>query len=267
VSDARGQTFSDAWHRVAGLRAALRPDVRARRQSAHGRRWYVLSNPLSNEFFRVSEDAYAFVSRLAADRTVEEVWRDTLAHDPESMLSQQEVVQLLGQLNLSNLLQADRAGASSSLFERYRQRRTRERRALLMSVLSIRIPLFDPDRMLNRAQPLIRALISPFGLLAYLLLLGLGVKALMDRGDELFHQAAGLLAPGNLVLLYLGFAIAKVVHEFGHAAVCKRFGGEVHTTGGDAAVVRAPALCRCQRELGFQAQRAAHAGGCGRCAR
>jgi putative peptide zinc metalloprotease protein len=231
VSEARGQTFSDAWHRVAGLRAALRPDVKARRQSAHGRHWYVLSNPLSNEFFRISEDAYAFVSRLAADRTVEDVWRDTLAHDTESMLSQQEVVQLLGQLNLSNLLQADRAGASGSLFERYRQRRARERRAKLMSVLSFRIPLLDPDRMLERTLPLIRALISPVGLLAYLLLLGLGVKALMDRGDDLYHQAAGVLAPDNLVLLYLGFVIAKVVHEFAHAAVCKRFGGEVHTMG------------------------------------
>lgn len=233
MSDARSQTFSDAWHRVAGLRAVLRPDVRARRQSAHGRRWYVLSTPLSNEFFRVSEDAYAFVSRLSADRTVDEVWRDTLAHDPEVSLGQQEVVQLLGQLNLSNLLQAGSAdaNASASLFERYRQRRARERRSRLMSVLSIRIPLVDPDRMLNRAQPLIRALFSPVGLVAYLVLLGLGGKALMDRGDELFHPAAGLLAPDNLMLLYLGFAIAKVVHELGHAAVCKRFGGEVHTIG------------------------------------
>ena len=231
MSDASSQTFSDAWHRVAGLRASLRPDVRARRQTAHGTRWYVLSNPLSNEFFRINEDAYAFLSRLGTGRTVEQAWRDTLANDPESMLSQQEVVQLLGQLNLSNLLQADRAGASASLFDRYQKRRGRERRARWMSLLSIRIPLFDPDRMLSRAQPLIRGLVSPVGLLAYLLLLGLGVKALMDRGDEVFHQAAGLLAPDNLVLLYLGFAIAKVVHEFGHAAVCKRFGGEVHTMG------------------------------------
>jgi len=231
VSDAGGQTFSDAWHRVAGLRAALRPDVRARRQTAHGRRWYVLSNPLSNEFFRINEDAYAFLSRLGTGRTVEQAWRDTLTDDPEAVLSQQEVVQLLGQLNLANLMQADRAGASASLFDRYQARRGRERRARLTSLLSIRIPLFDPDRLLSRAQPLIRGLVSPFGLLAYLVLLGLGVKALLDRGDEVFHQAAGLLAPDNLVLLYLGFAIAKVVHEFGHAAVCKRFGGEVHTMG------------------------------------
>ncbi len=231
MTDPSGQTFSDAWHRVAELRACLRPDVRARRRTAHGKRWYVLSTPLSNEFFRVTEDAYAFLTRLDGHCTVDQAWRDTLRDDPQAILSQQEVVQLLGQLNLSNLLQPDRAGASGSLFNRYRQRRNRERRALVMSVLSIRIPLFDPDRMLDRAMPLIRALISPVGLVLYLVLLGFGVKALIDRSDELFDQAAGILAPGNLVLLYLGFALAKVVHELGHAAVCKRFGGEVHTMG------------------------------------
>jgi len=40
-----------------------------------------------------------------------------------------------------------------------------------------------------------------------------------------------LLAPANLGLLYIGMVIAKLVHEFGHAAACKRFGGEVHKMG------------------------------------
>ena len=231
MSDSESKILSDAWHRVADLRLTLRPDVRARRQSGHGRYWYVLSTPLSREFFRVSDEAFSFLSRLSEDRTVDEVWRDRLAHSPETMLSQQEVVQLLGQLNTSGLLRGDRATASDGLFERYRHRRARERRARLTSVLAIRIPLFDPDKMLDRLEPLIRSVISPAGLVAYLILIALGVKALMDRSDELFRPAAGLLAPENLLPLYLGFAIAKVVHEFGHAIVCKRFGGEVHSMG------------------------------------
>ena len=40
-----------------------------------------------------------------------------------------------------------------------------------------------------------------------------------------------MLAPANLGLLYIGMVIAKLVHEFGHAAACKRFGGEVHKMG------------------------------------
>lgn len=224
-------TFSDAWHRVAGLRACLRHDVSVRRQVAQGRRWYVLRTPMSHDYFRVSEEAYTFLRRLDVSITVEQAWRTTQIEDPEAILSQQEVVQLLGQLNLSNLLQTDRAGDSRSLFQRYSQRRARERRARLLSVLSLRIPLLDPDRLLQWALPIIKALVSPIGLLAYLLILAFGAKALMDRSDELLSFGTGILAPENLLLLYLGFAITKVVHEFGHAALCKRFGGEVHSMG------------------------------------
>jgi putative peptide zinc metalloprotease protein len=40
-----------------------------------------------------------------------------------------------------------------------------------------------------------------------------------------------MLAPGNLALLYVGLVLIKLVHEFGHAAMCRRFGGEVHVLG------------------------------------
>jgi putative peptide zinc metalloprotease protein len=53
----------------------------------------------------------------------------------------------------------------------------------------------------------------------------------MDESHRLFDQSAGLLAPGNLGLLYVGLVLAKLVHEFGHAAACKRYGGEVHKMG------------------------------------
>jgi putative peptide zinc metalloprotease protein len=44
-------------------------------------------------------------------------------------------------------------------------------------------------------------------------------------------QAQGILTPDNLFLLYLGLVLVKSLHEFGHAVVCKRYGGEVHTMG------------------------------------
>jgi putative peptide zinc metalloprotease protein len=179
----------------------------------------------------VSGEAWAFVSRLSLERTIEDAWMLTLEADPDTALTQEEVVQLLGQLNLSNLLNFDRSSAGASLFERYRKRRRQETKALLMGFLAIKIPLIDPDRMLQAAMPLIRFLFGPFGAVLYLALLAVAGKALIDSADSLFSQGAGLLSPGNLPLLYVGFIIAKVIHEFGHAAVCKRYGGEVHKMG------------------------------------
>ena len=231
VEDAAGRTFSDSWHRVAQVRAELRSTVRAHRQMYRGREWIVLRDTLSSDWFRINAQAWSFVSRLSTRRTVDEAWLEAVASDPDHALSQEEVVQLLGQLNLSNLLNFDRSSAGASLFDRYTQRRKREQRALLMGFMSIRIPLFDPDRMLQTAMPLIRAVFSPAGALFYLLLLGLAGKALVDNVDSLFSQGAGILAPSNLGLLYIGFIIAKVVHELGHAAACRLHGGEVHKMG------------------------------------
>jgi putative peptide zinc metalloprotease protein len=231
MDQASGRTYSDAWHRVAGVRACLRSSVRAHRQTFRGQNWVVLRDSLGSDFFRVTADAYAFVSRLGTDRTIDEVWNELMEAEPEVALTQEEVVQLLGQLHLSNLLQFDRGAAAASLFERYRERRGREIKALILGFLAIKVPLIDPDRALDRSMPLIRLIFGPVGALCYLVLLVLGVKALMDESHRLFDQSAGLLAPGNLGLLYVGLVLAKLVHEFGHAAACKRYGGEVHKMG------------------------------------
>ena len=228
---AGGRTFSSSWHRIAGVRAALRPGVRAHRQQFRGESWYVLQDPLNNQFFRISVDAYRFLCRLSAGRSVDEAWQATLESDPETVLSQEEVVQLLGQLNLSNLLHFDALAAVASIFERYRKRRSAETRSRLMGFLSIRIPLFDPTRLLDRGAGLLRLLYGLPGLVLWLLLLLFAAKVAIDHRDTLFDQAADLLAPGNLMLLYVGFLISKVAHELSHAAACRRFGGEVHVLG------------------------------------
>ena len=153
ADQAQSRTFSEAWHRVGGVRAALRTSVRAHRQMFHGEQWVVLRDILSNDWYRVTAEAYAFVSRLSIDRTIDEVWVEMLETHPELALTQEEVVQLVGQLNLSNLLHHDRSTSGVTLFERFRKRRNKERLSLLAGFLSLRIPLWDPDRFLQRSAP------------------------------------------------------------------------------------------------------------------
>jgi putative peptide zinc metalloprotease protein len=231
LEEAGGRTFSDAWHRVAGVRARLRTSVIAHRQHFRGEPWVVLRDQFSHEWFRVTPDAWTFLCRLGDGLTIDEAWNRSLAVDAARALTQEEVVQLLGQLNLANLLHYDRADSQASQFERFQKRKSRQLKTLLMGFLSIKIPLFDPDRWLDRALPVIHAICSRWGLGLYLLLLLAGLKAVVDESDRLFDQSSHLLAPSNLVLLYLGFLLSKTLHEFSHAAACKWLGGEVHKVG------------------------------------
>lgn len=231
LEDAGARTFSDAWHRVSAVRVQLRSSVTAQRQHFRGQPWVILRDRFNSEWFRVTPDAYAFLCRLGEGRTVDQAWKEALSADPDRALTQEEVVQLLGQLNLSNLLHYDRGDAAATQFERLQKRKARETQQLFMGIMSIKVPLIDPDRWLERMLPFIRLAFGPVGLLLYLALLLAGGKALMDEAPRLFEQGAGLLAPANLGLLYLGFLLSKALHELSHAAVCKHFGGEVHKLG------------------------------------
>ena len=97
-------TFSESWHRVANQRIHLRSNVRVRRQHYRGERWYVLENPLNNQYFRLRPEAYEFIARLRPDQTVEQVWHASLESHPEHTPGQDAVIRLLSQLYLSGLL-------------------------------------------------------------------------------------------------------------------------------------------------------------------
>ncbi len=224
-------TFSESWYRIAGQRVYLRPGVRVQRQRFRGERWMVLQNPFSNQYFRLHPAAYEFVARLRPERTVQEVWQECVTRFPDESPGQEAVLQLLAQLNFANLLQYEQAADTAQLFQRLQKRRQREITGRLLNIMFMRFPLLDPDRFLVATLPLVGRFISKFGAVVWCVVVGLGVKVAVDNWGELRAQGQGVLAPGNLALLYVGLVLAKTLHEFGHAYFCRKFGGEVHVMG------------------------------------
>jgi putative peptide zinc metalloprotease protein len=230
-------TFSESWYRVAQLRPRLRSALQTHRQHYRGDMWHVVQDPSNNQFFRLNEAAYRFVALLDGSRTVAEVWKICNEQLGDAAPTQGEAIQLLGQLYTSNLLQGDMPPDAEGLFRRYRKRVTREIQGYLTNLLFIRIPVYDPDRFLDRFLPVFGWLFSWVGAVLWLALVGTGLYFVAGRTDALVSRAQNILDPDQLPLLYLSFVLVKVFHEFGHAYACKKFGrvsgsgGEVHVMG------------------------------------
>ncbi len=230
-------TFHESWYRVAGLRPRLLSEVGIRRQYFRGRLWYVLENPASNQFARMDENAYHFAGSLDGRRTVSEVWCLCNERLGDAAPTQGEVIHLLGQLHAMNLLYVDLPPDAAGLLNRYRRRVQREVMGYLSNLLFLRIPLFDPDALLNRWAGLVGLAYRWPGLLLWLMLVGAGGFIAVSNLGELVAQSADVLDPANLVFLYLSFVGVKICHEFSHAFACKHFGrlnrssGEVHAMG------------------------------------
>jgi len=230
-------TFSESWYRVADLTPRLLTAVDVHGQHFRGRKWYVLQNSGNNQFFRLSEAAYHFVAMLDGRRNVDKVWHICLDKYGDAAPTQGEVVSVLGQLYASNLLQGNLTMDAETLFRRYQKRIQREVKGLLMGFLSIRIPMFDPDRVLDLWVGLVGKVFTWYGLLLWLGIVGAGLWSVAGRMHDLSTGSSMILNPANLPLLYLGLLIVKVFHEMGHAFSCKHFGrrsgtgGEVHEMG------------------------------------
>ncbi len=223
--------FSDNWHQFADLRVALRPDVVITRQFFRGERWYVLRDAYSNKFYRFRSAPYQFIALLDGRRTVEQAWEKAIESNPDAAPGQRDVLNILAQLHSANLLRSDLPPDAFQMFRRRQKEQAQQIRSQLLNFLFLRIPLLDPDPLLNRMSGLIRVLVSRPMAILWLVLMFFGLKAVIDKWALFTDQAQQLLAPGNLPLLYLTWIIVKVFHEFGHGAVCKRFGAEVHRAG------------------------------------
>ena len=223
--------FSDSWFRVSSLRVALLPSVEVGTQQFRGRTWYVLQDPYTQRYFRASVQACRFIQSLKPDKTVEEVWEEYVNNQPHDAPSREEVIQLLSQLHTSNLLYSVQQSDNEAIVKRYKTQKNKELMGKLASFLFIRIPLFNPEPLLNRIRPIYMAFTGWTAFAVWALMLLWGGWAVFENWGALLDQSQGVLSVSNLPWLYISLATLKLFHEAGHAFVCKRFGGEVRTVG------------------------------------
>ena len=230
-------TFSESWYRVAELTPNLLATVNVSRQHFRGIRWYILQDPVNNRYFRLNAAAYHFASMLDGRRTVSKVWQICMDQFGDAAPTQGEVIQLLSQLHSSNLLHGNIAPDAETLFKRHQKRVWRDVKGAVGNLLFIRIPLWDPDRFLNRWVGVIGKVFSVYGAILWLGIFLVGLWSIGSHVPALASKVSGILDPDNLPLLYVALVLVKLVHEMGHAFSCKYFGkvsgagGEVHQMG------------------------------------
>ena len=224
--------LSPSWYRVATLRPRLRSHARVHRHEYRGRRWYVLQDRISRRSHRLNPPAHYLVGLMDGRRTLQELWDAAAQRFGDEAPTQDEVIQLLGQLHAADLVQSEGAPDVDELLRRARRTRNRTLMAKLLAPLAIKLPLFDPDRLLERWLPWFRPLFGPAGALVWLAVVGWGAFSAAQHWNELTQDIGNrVLAPENLLVLGLVFPLLKAAHEFGHACAVKAWGGEVHEMG------------------------------------
>ena len=210
----------------------LREDLELR--AAGGGLW-VLKDPLRLSYFQMSDAELSLLQRAGSGQPLERLSAQLASEHPEVDWSLAELRRFLAGAVRSGLMRPLVPGRNGTVARP--QTQSSGLKAVLRgwwSLISFRWRGIDPSGVLQWLSPVTRFLLQPFVLTAGLLLTLLAMVLILTQHETLVSELPGLtrlLAPGNLVLMTAALVLVRGLHELGHAAVCRHFGGECRELG------------------------------------
>jgi putative peptide zinc metalloprotease protein len=216
------------------LRIRLRADLAIEPQRYEGRTYYVVKDPVSLRYYRLKDHEQFLLQFLDGKHTLEAAQKAYEKRYRPDRIKLEDLEGFAQQLLNAGLAQNDSPRAGHQLFERRRKRRRSEWMQTLTNILYIKIPIFDPERVLT---VMLRYVGWIFSLMffSFSVLFMLGAVFLVATHFEKFRSMLPdyheFFSLKSVVYLWAALGVVKVIHEFGHGLSCKYFGGEVHEMG------------------------------------
>ena len=224
--------YSPSWYRVAELKPRLRRHTKIHRHDYRGKVWFILQDHAAGRSHRFSPAAYCFIGLMDGERTVQQLWDAINLQAGDQAPTQDEVIRLLGQLHAADALVCDVTPDSRELFRRYQRQQRMKLKQRLWTPMAIRVPLFDPDRFLERTLPYARVVLNKYTAVVWLVVVIIGIVLAGVHWSELTENIVDkALTTQNIILLWFVYPVVKALHELGHAYTTKMSGGEVHEIG------------------------------------
>lgn len=224
--------FSPHWYRIAGLSPKLHSHIEIHRHDYRGLIWYIIEDTSNGRNHRFNPAAYQFIGQLDGKRTVQEI-ADILAKQLGDFApTQEEMLQLMGQLYNADLIKTDVIVNVEELFDRQNRHGQTKINQQFINPLSQKLPLWDPETFLAKYVDNVSWLFSGWlGLIWFLLMLVASLQAGVNWEKITRHFDINALEPDNFLILFFLYPVIKILHELGHAFATKLHGGEVHEMG------------------------------------
>lgn len=219
-------------HRIRDLGRmvlALRPDLVFRPRKIGGDACYLVEDTVNSKYYSIGIPEYTFMSCLDGRTTVAQALSMTAKACPEEALTEEEVASICGWL-IESELAFTAASADATRLATAAATKTPDQLSKF-NPLYLKLPLCYPDRFFERMQPLVSWFYSkPIFLLGVILAMIAG-HHVFDNWHRFLIASQGIFSPSRWLWLGVCWLVLKVVHEFSHGAVCKKFGGSVHESG------------------------------------
>jgi putative peptide zinc metalloprotease protein len=220
------------WYRIADLKPKLHAHLEIHRHDYRGLIWYIIEDTINDRNHRFNPAAYQFIGLLDGKHSVQQISAILVKQLGDFAPTQDEIIQLMGQLYSADLIKTDALINIEELFDRQSRLSQAKFSRQLINPLSQKLPLWDPDDFLEKHLSKVTWLIKPWMAVIWILVV---VNSLLQAGAnwEKIQQYFDInaLTPYNFLVIFFIYPVIKILHELGHAFTTKLKGGDVHEMG------------------------------------
>jgi putative peptide zinc metalloprotease protein len=216
------------------LRARRRGDLEIAAQSYERQRVWSVKDPLALRYYHFTDEELWIWERLDGRRSLGEIQAEFERRFVPRRLSPAMLRGFVEQLHQAGLIVVDAPGQGEAFYRRRQSTLRTERLGWWTKLFSLRFRGVDPEPLLQRVVPLVRPFCSAPAAVIYVLLFVAAVRIVVTHTAEVAAAWTSVTQfPGPELLLWMVVVLGatRLVHELGHAVVCKLCGGECHEIG------------------------------------
>ena len=217
---------------------ALRADLIVTQQTFEGRSYYVVKDPISLQYFRMTAEDYFLATLFDGKRTFAQVREHYIARHRQVLLEyspeelNERVQRFANDLALMQFLTVQGQRLKMRL-DAAKQNKAKKSFLynLANQVFFLRFSLFDPDRVFGRMAKPLWWMWTKTTLWVSSAIILLAVVVFLRNYTHVGSALGNLFSFHNVLLMWVTTFFIKSIHELGHGLTCKHFGGEVHEVG------------------------------------
>src|SRR5438105_14065122 len=131
------------------VRIRIRHDLDIEPQKYEGRTYYVVKDPVSMRYYRFKEQERFLIGLMDGEHTLDDSQKEYEKRFRPERLTLEDLESFGQQLLTAGLAQNESPQAGKQLFDRRKKRKRSELMQALTNILYIKIPVFDPDKVLT----------------------------------------------------------------------------------------------------------------------
>jgi putative peptide zinc metalloprotease protein len=230
----KNDTPASDLERRKHVKLRVRADLSIKPQRYEGRTYYVIKDPVSLRYYRFKEHEHFLLGMMDGKHTLDDAQKEFEKRFRPDRLTLEDLEQFGQQLLTAGLAQNESPQAGKQLFDRRKKRRRMEILQAVTNILYIKIPIFDPEKLLIRMLKYTRWIFTTFFLLASAAVMLAAVMLVLTHFQTFQDKLPSyqeFFSFKTIIYMWAALGVVKVIHEFGHGLSCKMFGGEVHEMG------------------------------------